>query len=90
MQFAAMQFAAVALSMEHVRDYMADKHGRKLLGYLVKFQKTDPEKQSAKAIRCLFESINFLCNTRSFCALMLVQREPYLYEVFLHLMNKYS
>ena len=91
LQAMAMRFTSVVLSIAHIRDFVADKHGRKLLGYLLKFQrKTDPEKQSAKAIRCLFESLNFLCATRSFQALMLAQREPYLYEVFLHSMTKFT
>ena len=91
LQSISMRFVAVVCSIDHIREFIPDKHGSKLLAYFLKFQKkTDPTKQEPKAIRCLFESLSYLCSTKTFQNLLVKQKSPYLYEVFLHSMMKYN
>lgn len=91
LQGTAMRFVAVVVSIDHVRTFIAEKHGSKLLSYFVKFQKkTSASKQEAKAIRCLFEALSHLFNTEPLQKVMVAQRDPMLYEVFLHSMLKYN
>eukprot|EP01084_Bolivina_argentea_P157636 274682_1 len=90
LQAIAMRFVAVVCSIDHIRTYITDKHGTKLLAYFLKFQKkTNPDEQDAKAIRCLFESLQYLCTTATFQKLLFEHESPYLYEVFFHSMIKY-
>lgn len=91
LQSISMRFVAVVCSIDHVREFVSKNKSDKLLAYFLKFQKkTDPSKQEPRAIRCLFESLSYLCSTPTFQKLLLKQKSPYIYEVFLHSMKKYN
>eukprot|EP00484_Ammonia_sp_Unknown_P022935 CAMPEP_0197036504 /NCGR_PEP_ID=MMETSP1384-20130603/13984_1 /TAXON_ID=29189 /ORGANISM="Ammonia sp." /LENGTH=1020 /DNA_ID=CAMNT_0042466689 /DNA_START=36 /DNA_END=3098 /DNA_ORIENTATION=+ len=91
LQSISMRFVAVVCSIAPIRDFVVSKHGSKLLAYFLKFQKkTNPQKQEAKALRCLFEAMNYLCAMKPFQALLVKQQSPFLYEVFMHSMIKYN
>jgi len=91
LQSFAMRFVAVVCSIDHIRAFIAQKHGERLLAYFVRFQKkTNPTEQDAKAIRSVFEALSYLCMVRSFQTLLVRQTEPYLYQVLLHSMKVYQ
>merc|ERR1712151_626915 len=74
LQVQAMRFIALVMTVECVREHIAEKRGAKMMEYFLKFQKkTNPKKQNTNAIRALFETFSNLFCSQTFCVLLYKQ-----------------